>query len=183
LLCHESGRKLCLSRPYRPSKAGNDRQGVDVTMAKDPNRGRTYYRDGRAPIPASEATSKSMSSNRGKNTRVEVDFRKALWAKGLKGYRLHAKDLPGRPDIVYRRQKVAIFIHGCFWHRCPKCKLSLPKSNPEFWREKFASNLERDKKNLILLNQTGWTVLTVWECEIKSNMNTALTEVVTRLAA
>jgi len=83
--------------------------------------------------------------------------------------RLVSNGLPGRPDIVYARSKVAVFVHGCFWHRCPVCDLGLPKTNKEFWKRKFARNVERDKLNRIELESMGWKVLEVWEHEVKQN--------------
>ena len=111
-----------------------------------------------------------MRRNRSKNTRPELLLRKALWAHDLKGYRLHLKKLQGSPDIVFSTKKIAIFVHGCFWHRCPKCDLNLPKSNTKFWAEKFKKNKERDARNIRILSQNDWTVLTIWECEIKNDL-------------
>lgn len=91
-----------------------------------------YLRDGRAPIPDSEITSRVMSSNKGKNTKPEILMRDALRQIGIPGYRLHWKKAPGRPDIAYPGKKIAIFVHGCYWHRCPHCDLPLPKTNTEF---------------------------------------------------
>ena len=106
---------------------------------------RKYVRDGRAPIPKSEVTSRVMSSNKAKDTKPEMILRKKLWSSGLRGYRLHLKEVPGRPDIAFPKRKLAIFVHGCFWHRCPHCNLPLPKSNREFWKNKFQRNIQRDK--------------------------------------
>src|SRR5688572_24128204 len=110
-----------------------------------------FIRDGRAPIPIKEMTSKLMSANKPKDTKPEILFRKALWRHGIRGYRLHWNKVPGRPDIAFPQKKLAIFIHGCFWHRCPCCNLSLPKSNTDFWKTKFEANKLRDiKKNKAL---------------------------------
>jgi len=127
---------------------------------------RTYIRDGRAPIPRSENTSKVMSAIRGKNTKPEIMIRKALWADGLMGYRLHWKKAPGRPDICYPGRKIAIFVHGCYWHRCPYCKPLLPKSHRIFWQQKFIKNRERDKIKARQLQKIGWRVVTLWGCQI-----------------
>jgi DNA mismatch endonuclease (patch repair protein) len=109
-----------------------------------------------------------MSANKGKNTKPEIMLRQGLWAAGLKGYRLHLKTLPGKPDIVFSRRKLAIFVHGCFWHRCPKCDYKLPKTNPDYWKRKFDRNIIRDKKSLYELEGLGWKVITIWECDVKT---------------
>lgn len=84
-------------------------------------------------------------------------------------FRLHRKDLPGRPDIVMPKSKTVIFVHGCFWHRHPGCrKCTTPSTNVEFWKEKFRKNTERDVKNLENLKSLGWRVIVVWECEVLS---------------
>lgn len=127
-------------------------------------------RDGRAPVPIREATSKVMSANRGRDTGPEISLRRALWAAGLRGYRINVRGLPGRPDIVFPRQHLAIFVHGCFWHRCPHCQVSAPKTHVEFWREKFERNRARDARNIEELNDLGWRTMTVWECEVKAEI-------------
>jgi DNA mismatch endonuclease (patch repair protein) len=111
-----------------------------------------------------------MSANRAKNTRPELTLRAQLYAEGVRGYRLHPKDVPGRPDISFRSQKLAVFINGCFWHRCPRCRLPLPKSNQEFWKEKFERNVKRDQLKIRQLKHAGWRVLVIWECEIEANL-------------
>jgi len=130
-----------------------------------------YKRDGRAPIPKNEIVSKIMSANKDKNTKPEVHIRKALWSNGIKGYRLHWKKAPGNPDIAFPSKKIAIFINGCYWHRCPVCNLSIPKSNENFWRVKFRKNVERDKRNIEQLRLQDWNVLVLWECQIKNNLD------------
>ncbi len=102
-----------------------------------------------------------------KNTTLEVDFRKLIFAKGFR-YKLHDKKLPGKPDLVFPRFKAVIFIHGCFWHNHKGCKIaSIPKSQPEFWIDKFHRNKENHHKSCLKLKNDGWRVLTVWECAIK----------------
>lgn len=128
-----------------------------------------YIRDKRSPIPSSELASKVMSSIRAKNTKPEVIFRKLLWYNGIRGYRLHWKKVEGKPDIAFAGKKIAIFINGCYWHRCPKCDLPLPKSNTEFWKKKFERNVNRDKRKIFTLREIGWKVFVFWECEIKSD--------------
>ena len=115
----------------------------------------------------SEATRHVMQANKSKNTKPELLVRQALRAAGLPGYRLHWKKCPGRPDICYPGRKIAVFVNGCFWHRCPHCNLSEPKSNVEFWQKKFARNRARDARNHAELLAAGWTVLVVWECALK----------------
>jgi DNA mismatch endonuclease, patch repair protein len=128
---------------------------------------RAYSRDKRSPIASSELASKVMSSIKAKDTKPELLFRRHLWKAGLRGYRLHPA-IPGRPDIAFPSKKIAIFIHGCYWHRCPKCNLSVPKSNSTFWKEKFTRNVERDRRKEADLIKLGWVVLVFWECEVKS---------------
>ena len=126
---------------------------------------------GSPPKASSISVSKSMKSNKSKNTKPEVLLRKKLWSSGIKGYRLNWENAPGRPDICFPGKKIAIFVNGCFWHRCPKCNLPLPKTNTEFWENKFIRNVERDKLKIQRLKNDGWKVLVVWECDIKKNLN------------
>ncbi len=129
-----------------------------------------YLRDGRAPVPKSSAISRIMSAVRGKNTNPEVVFRKELRSEGLVDYKLHPKALPGRPDVYFPSQKLAIFINGCFWHRCPYCKPSMPKTHKAFWSKKFATNVARDKAKRALLKKMGIRSVVFWECQIKKNV-------------
>ncbi len=130
-----------------------------------------YSRDKRSPKPLNEIVSKYMRSNKSKNTKPEIKFRKALWADGIRGYRLHWKKAPGKPDIAFPKRKIAIFINGCYWHRCPMCALGLPKHNHEFWKAKFARNIERDREKIRALEDENWTVLVIWECELKKGLH------------
>lgn len=108
-----------------------------------------------------------MSRVRSANTRPEMRIRRALHAAGHR-FRIQARDLPGRPDIVFRGDRVAIFVHGCFWHRHEGCPHSrTPKTRLEFWTEKFAANVERDRAATTRLENAGWTVLTIWECDTR----------------
>jgi DNA mismatch endonuclease Vsr len=109
-----------------------------------------------------------MQGNKAKNTGPEVFLRKQLREAGYPGYRLHWRQAPGRPDVAYPGRKVAVFVNGCFWHRCPHCQPAMPKSNTEFWARKFSLNAERDERKRRELEAAGWTVVTVWECEIRS---------------
>ena len=118
-----------------------------------------------------------MSSNKAKNTKPELKLRKALYADGVRGYRLNWKKVPGRPDIAFPGRKISIFINGCYWHRCPHCELPLPKTNTEFWKEKFDKNIKRDKKKEKELLDLGWTVLVFWECKIKTNIKDCINKI------
>ncbi len=107
-----------------------------------------------------------MASVRTKNTGPEWTVRRLLHANGFR-YRLHAKSLPGKPDIVFPRRRKAIFIHGCFWHAHGCSKGRAPKSKLEYWGPKLAANTSRDDRNLAALAALGWDTLTVWQCETK----------------
>lgn len=114
-----------------------------------------------------EYRSEIMSRVRAKNTRPEMVVRRMLHAAGYR-YRLHASDLPGKPDLVFASRRKVVFVNGCFWHRHRDCALArLPKSRTEFWTEKLERNRERDERNVAALRQQGWEVLTVWECEVR----------------
>lgn len=109
-----------------------------------------------------------MSQVKGKNTKLEVIFRQFIWDKSMRGYRLHAK-LPGKPDLFFRSKKVAVFIDGCFWHKCPIC-FKYPKTNKKFWMEKIKGNVNRDLNNDVKLNEMGIRPIRFWEHEIKSDI-------------
>lgn len=105
-----------------------------------------------------------MSGIRGKNTKPEMLVRQALFALGHR-FRLHRRDLPGAPDIVLPGRRVAVFVHGCFWHMHAGCKYAkLPSTRPEFWLQKLEGNVGRDHRAIEALLADGWRVLTVWEC-------------------
>jgi DNA mismatch endonuclease, patch repair protein len=109
-----------------------------------------------------------MSRVRGKNTNPEMRVRRVAHALGLR-FRLHRRDLPGKPDLVFPKHRVALFVHGCFWHRHPGCrKATDPKSREEYWQAKFSDNVERDARVVEKLEKLGWRVGTIWECESKS---------------
>ncbi len=131
---------------------------------------KAYLRDNRSPVPLNENVSRVMSRNKARNTKPELNLRRSLYADGVRGYRLNWKKAPGTPDIAFPGKKIAIFINGCYWHRCPHCELPLPKTNTEFWEEKFDKNIKRDIKKEKELLDLGWIVLVFWECKIKTNM-------------
>lgn len=121
--------------------------------------------------------SRMMSGIRGKNTSPERTVRRLLHRAGFR-FRLHARDLPGRPDLVLPKWRAIVLIHGCFWHRHPHCRFATtPATRPEFWASKFAGNVERDQRALAAMKADGWRVATVWECAIRKDQN----EVVDRL--
>ena len=117
-------------------------------------------------ILSRERRSWNMSRIRGKDTQPELAVRSALHRAGYR-FRLHRKDLPGRPDIVLPKYRTVIFVHGCFWHHHSGCKLAYaPKSRVVFWNKKFRSNVDRDRRNASELRRLGWRVITVWECKV-----------------
>ena len=103
-----------------------------------------------------------------KDTKPEIEFRKFIWSKGIRGYRLHSK-LRGKPDLYLGKLKIAIFIDGCFWHKCPVC-FKKPKSNKKYWVSKIRKNVERDLDTDIKLEKEGIRVLRFWEHEIETNI-------------
>ena len=111
-----------------------------------------------------------MARVRGKNTKPELVVRRVVYALGHR-YRLHRRDLPGSPDLVFRTKKRVIFVHGCFWHRHAGCRrTTFPKIRVPFWRSKFAQNIARDARNIETLSEAGWKVLVVWECETDNSI-------------
>lgn len=114
-----------------------------------------------------EKRSRVMTSIRGKNTKPEIAIRKLLWRKGIR-YRIHNKSIFGTPDISIKKDKVAIFIDGCFWHACKKCYKE-PTTNPKFWREKINGNKKRRVKVISVLKKDGWKILQIWEHDVKSD--------------
>ncbi len=125
--------------------------------------------DNRNPPPTNENVRKSMRSNKGKGTKPELIVRQMLRELGYPGYRLNWKKAPGHPDIAYPGRRIAIFVNGCFWHHCPRCDLPMPKSHSDFWRTKIERNVQRDERKNGELVEAGWTVITIWECELKKD--------------
>ena len=115
-----------------------------------------------------EQRSSNMAAIRSANTRPEMRVRSALHQLGFR-FRLHRKDLPGRPDIVLPKHRTAVFVHGCFWH-CHRCKYGsvVPATRAEFWAEKRGGNVARDRRNAAALRKLGWRVLVLWECEVRT---------------
>lgn len=120
-----------------------------------------------ADVLSKEQRSKCMSHIRSKDTKPEVLVRRFLFAHGFR-FRLHRKDLAGKPDIVLPKYKTVIFINGCFWHGHSDCKFAaLPKTNREFWTAKILGNIQRDKENYSQLSVSGWRVIEIWQCQLK----------------
>ncbi|MGW8289213.1 MAG: very short patch repair endonuclease [Candidatus Bathyarchaeia archaeon] len=124
-----------------------------------------------ADVHTPEQRSRNMTAIRSKNTKPELIVRKVAHSLGFR-YRLHRKDLPGKPDLVFPRRKKVIFVNGCYWHlhTCKYGKVQ-PQTNANFWQMKRESNVARDKKNTTSLKRIGWEVLTIWECETKDILN------------
>ena len=104
----------------------------------------------------------------GRDTAPEMAVRRIAHRMGLR-FRIHRKDLPGRPDLVFPKHRLALFVHGCFWHRHEGCRFAyMPKTRIEFWKKKFEGNVARDKRQESALHALGWKVLTIWECEVRN---------------
>jgi len=110
----------------------------------------------------------NMSRIKSRDTSTELTVRSVLHDMGYR-FRLHRKDLPGKPDIVLPKYRTVIFVHGCFWHRHTECKYAYtPKSNVEFWEKKFKANVERDQNNNRILQELGWRIIVIWECQTQN---------------
>src|SRR5437868_6390536 len=109
-----------------------------------------------------------MLANRGRDTDPELAMRSELWRAGMRGYRTNLRVAGVRPDVVFTRQRVAVFVHGCFWHRCPECAFPLPRSNMAFWAAKFQRNRQRDLEKRHLLETAGWRVVEIWSHEVSN---------------
>ena len=121
------------------------------------------------PLPTAEAPdaarSRTMAAVKSRNTKPEMYVRRKLHAAGYR-YRLHSRALPGKPDIVLSRYSTVVLIHGCFWHRHGCKPNSTPTRNSSYWRAKIERNVARDLRNMVALEEAGWNVVTIWECEI-----------------
>jgi DNA mismatch endonuclease (patch repair protein) len=129
------------------------------------------------PAASSVSARRVMSANRGTNTRIEMTLRRALWKSNLRGYRVNWRMGPRRADICYPRKKIVVLVHGCFWHKCAKCSLHLPRSNRGYWSAKLAQNQYRDRLTRESLEASGWQVVEVWEHEIIGNLSRCVTKV------
>ena len=122
-----------------------------------------------ADVHEPETRSYNMSQIKGKNTKPEMMVRKFLHANGFR-YRLHNKNLPGKPDLTLKKYNTVIFVHGCFWHGHEGCKyFVIPKSKTQWWKNKIYGNKKKDLENISLLEKEGWNVIVIWECELKND--------------
>lgn len=129
-----------------------------------------------ADVHSRETRSYNMSMIKGKNTKPEIIVRRFLFSKGYR-FRIHVKNLAGHPDIVLKKFKTVIFVNGCFWHGHENCcYFILPSTRNEWWRNKIEGNKKRDKNIKKELEDRGWNVLTIWECELKDNQEKKLNE-------
>ena len=120
-------------------------------------------------VKSSQDRSRNMAAIRGSDTKPELRLRRALHACGFR-YRLHAGNVPGRPDLLLPRYRAAIFVHGCFWHRHPGCRYSTtPSTRRDFWKAKFDENVRRDARVVAELAGGGWRVAIVWECGLRGD--------------
>ena len=134
-----------------------------------------------ADTVSKEVRSRNMAAIKSNDTTPEVAVRKYLFSQGFR-YRKNVKGMPGKPDIGLRKYNTCIFVNGCFWHKHEGCKYFVwPKSNTEFWKEKIESNIERDKRNYIKLEEDGWKVVVVWECEIKNDFQNTMKGIIEQL--
>ncbi|MBI2966702.1 MAG: DNA mismatch endonuclease Vsr [Bacteroidetes bacterium] len=135
-----------------------------------------------ADVHDRETRSYNMSQIKGKNTKPEILVRKFLFARGFR-YKLHDKKLPGKPDLVFPKLKTVLFIHGCFWHGHENCKyFIIPKTRTDWWLKKIRSNKQRDVDNYLKISKEKWRVLTIFECELKSDKRqTTLNRILKRL--
>jgi len=128
-----------------------------------------------ADIFSKSKRSEIMSKIRSKNTKIEIQLRQKIWAQGMR-YRIHCNYLPGKPDLVFPSKKLAVFIDGCFWHKCPKC-YKKPKSNKDYWLKKAHYNKIKDKRQNKELQDKGWLVLRFWEHDIAKEPDNCLKKI------
>lgn len=130
---------------------------------------KTVPKLGKIPAPKNYTVSKVMRANKRENTKLEIQFKRILKTAKISDYESNFKELPGSPDIAFPKQRIAIFINGCFWHHCKICNPRLPKTHKEFWKRKFIRNSERDVRKKKDLEKLDWHVVTFWEHEINNN--------------
>ena len=132
-------------------------------------------------IWSKQKRSEVMSKIRGENTKPEMILRSHLFRLGFR-FRVHKKDLPGKPDIVFPKYQTIIFVHGCFWHYHKDCREGrIPSTNSKFWKEKLFKNVEKDKRHTEALQELGWKVIVIWECEIEKNIGQTLDKLIVEI--
>jgi len=132
-------------------------------------------------IWSKEKRSEVMSRIRGKNTKPEIILRSQLFKRGFR-FRIHKKNLPGKPDIVLAKYRTVIFVHGCFWHYHKDCKEGrIPSTNSKYWKEKLIKNVEKDNRHIRELEGLRWRVIVIWECEIEKHLKQTLEKIVVEI--
>lgn len=129
-----------------------------------------------ADVVSKHKRSQMMAGIKGKNTKPEIVVRRVLHKAGFR-FRLHVRDLPGKPDIVLPKYNAVIFVHGCFWHGHDCHLFKWPASREEFWRSKISKNSQNDEKACLALQEAGWRILTIWECALKGKTRLSVEEV------
>lgn len=130
---------------------------------------------------SAEKRSWNMSRIRSRDTKPERVLRSALHHQGLR-FRLHRKDLPGTPDIVFPKHRLVVFVHGCFWHQHPGCaNATMPTHNRDFWAKKLRGNVERDDRQVRELERVGWQVIITWECEIRAEITSVVQRILDQI--
>jgi DNA mismatch endonuclease (patch repair protein) len=133
------------------------------------------------PPASSESVHRSMVSNISRGTRLETKVREALKDTHIRGYRLNPSSIPGKPDIAFPRWRLAVFLHGCFWHRCPRCNIAIPKTHRSYWKKKLEMNVERDGLRRRHLESLGWKVVVIWEHEVREDLDSSVRRITNAL--
>ncbi len=134
-----------------------------------------------SPAASSPATRASMKGNKSVNTKPEWKLTKMLGDAGITGFVINHQELPGTPDVAFMDAKISLFMHGCFWHRCPYCKPHFPESNKQYWEVKFARNKLRDIQVRKELRQMRWKPIVIWECQLIKNPRRVLSRIINAL--
>lgn len=130
-----------------------------------------------------EKRSWNMSRIKGKDTKIEVLVRRYLFSQGFR-FRKNDKRFPGKPDVVLPKYKTVIFVNGCFWHMHSECREGhIPKTNSVFWREKLERNVKNDQKHYLELEELGWQVIVLWECELERNFETVMNDTIVKITS
>jgi len=162
--------RKCASRPLSTAMSENAQQGLcDGITCDSVDAGSATAKT--SDIYDRATRSRIMSSVRSRDTKPELRVRSALHGAGYR-FRLNGRELPGRPDVVLPRFRLAVFVNGCFWHQHSGCKrASIPKTNYDFWLNKLTANKQRDEKNYVLLEEIGWKVATIWQCLLQPDID------------